>query len=172
MSRKYHISERGPRLCKAQVRDCPYGRAGQEHYGTQEEAQVVYEKKLSETFGVVPTYSKMETMRQNNYQDLDHISHLVKKVTAPAKVAAVQTAKMYKLATNKNFRRALRKATTDYMLKRYRQRNKLSARILNRVSKAAKEISNNADKILMTKYYVPDVHSDKWKAPAGQQLLW
>lgn len=172
MAVKYHISDKGPRRCKAEVRDCPYGRAGQEHYSTAAEAHTVYEKKLSETFGVVSSYSKIERIRQNNYQDMDNIRHLVNKVTTPAKVAAVQTVKMYRLATNKNFRRALKSATTDYIMKRYRQRNKLSSKILKRVSKVAKEIFNNADKILMTKYYVPDIHSDKWKAPAGQQMLW
>lgn len=55
MSLKYHISSNGPRICKADVRECPYGVQGEPHFSSYEDAITAYNNKMVEAFGGIDT---------------------------------------------------------------------------------------------------------------------
>lgn len=48
---KYHITDNGPKPCKDTKGLCPYAKAGDTHFSSQEEAQTAYETRMSEKFG-------------------------------------------------------------------------------------------------------------------------
>lgn len=85
---RYHNSPNGPRLCKAEKGLCPYGRAGEEHFETQAEAQVAYEAKMADAFGGLETVKKTasERGRQATYQKRDALVAQAKLVKASAPV--------------------------------------------------------------------------------------
>lgn len=61
-ARKYHINpETGqPNLCTATVKDCKYSENGEtsEHYATQEEARIAYEKSSDKEYGITKTLKR------------------------------------------------------------------------------------------------------------------
>jgi len=66
---KFHITDDGPKECKATVRDCPYGAAGGEHYETIQEAGRAYEDIASKQYGQFQTLgasSRIQNLRLNN----------------------------------------------------------------------------------------------------------
>lgn len=108
---KYHNSPNGPRLCKAQKDQCPYGRAGGEHYATQAEAQEAYEAKMTEAFGITKKFNKIETTRQKHYQRLDRFKAYVTKVTDAATKAKADVMSAFSAETRERVKaKALAKA--------------------------------------------------------------
>lgn len=85
---KYHNTPEGPRPCRAEKGLCPYGRAGGEHYGTQREAQVAYEAKMTEAFGTTRTLGKGERLRQETYHQGDRLLQGGKTILAAGKAWA------------------------------------------------------------------------------------
>lgn len=69
MATKYHNSPNGPRLCKAQVQECPYGSAGGEHYATFEEAQTAYEAEQIERYGTTVKIGRSDALVQKAHRE-------------------------------------------------------------------------------------------------------
>lgn len=68
MATKYHNSPNGPRLCKAQVQECPYALAGGEHYTNFAEAQAAYEIEQSEKYGQTLSVGKSDRLVQEAHR--------------------------------------------------------------------------------------------------------
>lgn len=103
---KYHNSPNGPRLCKAEKEQCPYGRAGGEHYSSQAEAQAAYEEKMTQAFGVTKKFNKVETTRQNHYQRIDRFKAYVTKVTDTATQAKAEAMSKFSAEGRRKMRAA------------------------------------------------------------------
>lgn len=89
MASSYHISPKGPRLCRAVTSGCPYSQAGEAHYATQQEAEQVYQEKLKQAFGIIPKQGMLERERQLIYRDIDDVTRLTKAlVSSPKKLKA------------------------------------------------------------------------------------
>lgn len=73
MTVKYHNTPKGPRLCKASVRECKYALAGADHYSSQEEANAAYVEKMTQVFGVLPRPHRVEREIQQFYRDIDTV---------------------------------------------------------------------------------------------------
>ncbi len=86
----YHISPNGPSKCRAKQGKCPYGADGADHYENVNEALMVYEKRMTETFGgfegVKRTVAQKRTIKV--YQTSDKLRGYAKKVSNSAPVVA------------------------------------------------------------------------------------
>lgn len=58
---KYHLGENGPAPCTASKRSCPVG-GPEEHYGTREEAEDFYSRRLTGEHGLLPAPARRETL--------------------------------------------------------------------------------------------------------------
>lgn len=65
---KYHNTPNGPRICKAEVRECIYGESGGAHFTNFNEAQTAYEADMEERYGAQPTLSKTDKLNQEAHK--------------------------------------------------------------------------------------------------------
>lgn len=65
---KYHNSPNGPRICKAEIKECIYANAGDAHYASYEEAQTAYETAQVEKYGQTSVLSKSDKLVQKAHK--------------------------------------------------------------------------------------------------------
>jgi hypothetical protein len=97
---KYHNSPNGPRICRANIKQCPYGLAGQPHYDNIADAREAYEKTMYETFGGIEgvKHSKGLNARLEAYHHIDRAEVKIKAVLASP--AAQKTVSVLKAIRN------------------------------------------------------------------------
>lgn len=101
----YHISEMGPRVCRASIMACPYELRGEPHFEDIQGAQDHYEKTMTEKYGVVgKTFSA-----KNKHSDYFKFHNYLDKVEvkSPA-VKSVRDFAAYRrnAPTSRNLRKA------------------------------------------------------------------
>lgn len=103
---KYHLSSNGPRRCKAEVRECPYGAAGEEHYATQAEAMEAYEVRMTKQFGVMESIRGSERVRQARYKAQDGACQTIAaaKASKPAQATANTMREIHRSAIRKTMK--------------------------------------------------------------------
>lgn len=155
---KYHISENGPKPCKAKVKDCPYGQRGEAHYETQQEAYQAFESKLKNEYGALGVKKAKRINRsaiQRFYRQQDKINSNHPVSQSWAKVQAA---------------RSIQKTMTGHRnslpYKKRRKKNLAQKFIQKQNRKMVRALTPNSRKVkklMMTKYWMPDIHSNKWK---------
>lgn len=133
MSVKYHNTPNGPARCRAEVKACPYGAAGQPHFARKDEAQAAYEKAMTKTFG------HSSTRRASR----------PRPVGTPTDATTARGASVLAgLKPSRAGRQTLKP---------------LGQAMRGMVRKATPKNAEEVKKLLGTKYYLPDPESDKWK---------
>lgn len=141
----YHISKKsGPSICRAKPGNCPFG-ANAPHFQTIADAQTHYEQGLARQYGHVPVLRK--SMKYRFYNRIDNsprakqLHRTLTVLSVTGKVAlGVTTAATNLVAGTAKF--ALSSVSRIVMPKRRKM---------------------NMKKLLMTKYWLPDIHSNKWR---------
>lgn len=168
MTQLYHITNKGPRVCKAQIRSCKYSKnGGGGHYTDQASAQAVYEKQLSKKYGEFGTYIA-QTVNESKLQKFYRAQERLE--SSHPTVAAI--------VTNYRVKRALRNANQDdrgrgsqgsranrHKLAQWAKRkNKQFVRKqMSHVKRAIQPNAKNLKKWLLVKYWMPDIHSNRWR---------
>lgn len=142
----YHISrgkKGGPAPCSARPGHCPLG--GQ-HFNTMHDAQVSYEAKLIKQYGRFVTLSRGPKYHFynaiDNHPRAQQIHRNIRILKRVGKVGMVATG----LAISATMALTRFTASTITGKKMGRGRSKI-----------------NAKKLLMTKYWMPNIHSNKWR---------
>lgn len=155
----YHITDDGPRRCRATVGSCPYGKKAGNHFADQASAQVEYESRLISQYGsmgasVAKKVDKSPLQQKYRNQDL-------LKSTSPAyrAWAAYRDIKQYtpKQTVTSSGRSGNRQSKLNRMGK------KLLKNHLNKFVKAAIPNKRRMEKLLMVKHWMPDIRSNKWR---------
>ena len=141
----YHISKKsGPSICRARPGSCPFG-SNAPHFPTITAAQTHYEQGLARQYGHVPVVRK--TMKYRFYNRIDssprskQIHRTLSVLHTTGKIGLAATTAATNLAT----------ATVKFAF------STVSRSVMPRGRKM------NMKKLLMTKYWLPDIHSNKWR---------
>lgn len=130
---KYHNTPTGPMICDAKIRACKYLAAGGDHFDTQKEAWVAYEKKMSEAFGMVPRPNIVRREIQKFYRDIDNVrlgARMVKNAALKTRATALSTirsAQQSARATQHETRRKVRSYIEGEYAKQEAVREKVGA---------------------------------------------
>lgn len=130
--RLYHITNDGPRLCKVVAGTCPYAAQGGKHFDNQQEAQAVYEAKMTQEYGelvgkvvarnigqspIQRYYRKMEKLGEDNaavrlvmnYRAIKrytpNVRNIVRQQRRRDRIAALKTYRRKMLTRSKIFLR-------------------------------------------------------------------
>lgn len=159
----YHITDDGPRRCKAVVGKCPYGKTSGNHFDNQVDAQKEYEARLVSQYGAMGTSvaNKVNlSPLQRKYREQDRL-----KTTSPAYRAwstyrdlKNYTPKQTEHRTGSGSRNSnARRSKLNRIGKRFIKKN------LRKLARATAPNSKNMKKLLLVKYWMPDIHSNKWR---------
>lgn len=158
----YHITEDGPRRCKAVLGKCPYGKTQGNHFDNQVDAQKEYETRLVSQYGTLgaSVAKKVEASPlQQKYRNQDRL-----KNTSPAYRAwsVYRDLKQYTPKQNEHSRtsgsrQSARRSRLNRMGKRFIKKN------LRKLVRATAPTSRNMKKLLLVKYWMPDINSNKWR---------
>lgn len=130
---KYHNTPTGPMICDAKIRACKYLAAGADHFDTQKEAWVAYEKTMSEAFGMVPRPNIVRREIQKFYRDIDNIRLGVRMVknaalkTRATALSTIRSAQQSARATQHETRRKVRSYIEGEYAKQEAVREKVGA---------------------------------------------
>lgn len=146
----YHITKKGnPGPCRAKPGNCPLG--GQ-HFATMKEATDKHEKDLRKQYGSTVTfnkslkykfYNKIDNSKQS--RDLHRSLRILKKSSKGLAVVGVAAGAV-----------AFGVAKTAFKITRF-----TASKILKTPMRKRSRL--NAKKLLLTKYWFPDIHSNKWR---------
>lgn len=164
---KYHITDDGPRTCAAVVGTCPYGQKGGQHFDNQADAQVHYESTMASKYGQLG--SDIAKQRNNSplqkfYRASDRISQNHPAIKALQARRAVRT----QAPTRRNINRQTRRSTKTKLMKKRRSylSRKSSAFMKKQRGKVKRALTPNSRKIkqmMLVKYWMPDIKSNKWR---------
>jgi hypothetical protein len=162
----YHVTEQGPRVCKAVMGRCPYGKQKDSHFSDQASAYTEYEKRLTSQYGAMgqTVANKVnESALQKHYRRLDKL-----ETTSPVYKALSDRQKLRRYTpTRSNTRRLTsqrnsgRSNTIGSKLKRASSR--LLRKQTRKFTRAITPNSRNVKKMLLVKYWMPDIRSKKWR---------
>lgn len=100
----YHISDQGPRICKASVGLCPYGKRGEPHFDDIQSAQTHYESDMATKHGLVGSSVSSKNKESDYFKFHNYLDRL--EVKSPAVKTARDFAAYRRHApTNRNVRR-------------------------------------------------------------------
>lgn len=154
----YHLSDDGPRACKAVIGTCPYARDGGPHFETQEEAQEAYEGQMleqhGELLGGIISRAVERSPLQRHYRTMDRLSESNPLTRA---IANHRTMRMH-VPTRANIARQKRRQDRARMLALHRKRLALrSRRFLARKGRefvlASAVTGDSVRRMLMAKYH-------------------
>lgn len=157
----YHITDDGPRRCKAVLGKCPYGKVQGNHFDDQVAAQKEYESRLVSQYGTLgeSVAKKVEfSPLQQKYRNQDRL-----KNTSPAYKAwsAYRDLKQHTPKQNEHSttrgRQAAKRSKLNRLAKRFIKKN------LRKLGRATAPTSRNMKKLLLVKYWMPDIDSNKWR---------
>jgi hypothetical protein len=155
----YHITDDGPRRCSATVGSCPYGKKAGNHFADQQNAQKEYESRLVSQYGALgASVAKKVDLSplQRKYRNQDRL-----KTTSPAYRAwsAYRDMKRYtpKQTEKASGRGGARQSKLNHFGKKFIRKN------FRKLVKATKPTNSRMKKLLLVKYWMPDIHSNKWR---------
>jgi hypothetical protein len=158
----YHITEDGPRRCKAVLGKCPYGKTGGKHFDNQADAQKEYEVQLVSQYGTMGASVAKNvdsSPLQRKYRSQDQL-----KTTSPSYRAwsayrdlKTYTPKQTPQTPGGGHRNSARRSHLNHLGKRFIKKN------LRKLVRASIPTSRNMKKLLLVKYWMPDVNSNKWR---------
>lgn len=145
----YHIGKNGPAPCRAKVGKCPLGG---KHFPSMDEAQGKYEQDLQKQYGTTTAFKR--PLKYHVYNKIDnspnrkslHRSLKILRATGKGTLAVAAVGATVAVVTSKTAFKVARFTTSKVLRKPLSRRKRL-----------------NAKKLLMTKYWMPDIHSKKWK---------
>lgn len=159
----YHITDDGPRRCKAVVGKCPYGKTAGNHFQDQVAAQKEYESRLVSQYGSMgATVARKVDFSplQQKYRNQDRL-----KNTSPAYRAwsAYRDMKRYtpKQTEHQSGRGTRQSNNSRSKLNHFGK--KFIRKNFRKLVKASTPTSRNMKKLLLVKYWMPDIHSNKWR---------
>lgn len=170
----YHVTEQGPRVCKATMGQCPYAKGENSHFAEQTDAYNAYEQKLTKQYGAMGTSVARkvnQTPLQKRYRQLDQLEK-----TSPVYKAFADRQRLRRYTPT---RRNTRPSNTRSNRGGYRGGSRGGSRPLNRAMRrsssrilrkhtrkfrrAITPNARNIKKMLLVKYWMPDIHSKKWR---------
>lgn len=164
----YHVTEAGPRPCKAKLGKCPYAGRGNNHFESPQEAQQTYEERLTKQYGSmgkVVAKKVQGSARQKFYRKLHKV-----ETTTPAYKHIAQARKVRQhMPTSASLRKSRAYTPQGKSTVGRRMLNKTLQRSKRMVKRQGRKLVRRATsprtlkKVLGTKYWLPDIHSNKWK---------
>lgn len=164
----YHVTEQGPKVCKSTMGRCPYAKGQNNHFENQAEAYQEFENRLTKQYGVLGTAVARRVNNsplQKKYRALDQLER-----TSPVYKAISDRQKLRRYTpTRRNMRNSRpsgRVGQGGPSRGRSRRRSLPSRMLRKQTRKFARAITPNArniKKMLLVKYWMPDIHSNKWK---------
>lgn len=157
----YHVGEVGPRRCKARLGNCPFALAEpnkQTHYPTMMEAQTVYEKKLQlqygSTFKVRKTHHVKTWIKRDNMGTANFLNTASIPFDRLNKRRHEAPTRMRGTGPNRS-----RPGRSPYpRSKSRRKRGNWSTKSLRKFTRL-----KTIKKLLLMKYWFPDIRSNKWR---------
>lgn len=157
----YHVGEVGPRRCSARPGNCPVALAepnNQTHYPTMMEAQTVYEKKLQLQYGSTFTAKRTRHVKTWTKRDTAGTANFLNTASIPFdrlnKRRHEAPTRMRGTGPNRS-----RPGRSQYPRSRPRRRRG------NWLTKSLRKLTRprTIKKLLLMKYWFPDIHSKKWR---------
>lgn len=173
----YHVTPDGPRRCKAQQGGCPYASQADSHFEHADQAQHQYEKNMKAQYGVVPVLTRSAKVRLRTYRRLDEGAKLKNFLSQPSRDNYQKYRQMSKIRKALNDRDDMRSRRGRGGVGggrrggRSRRRGSLPMRMLRGtvrsftrpVVKSVRKMKPTPKKMLLTKYWMPNIHSNKWR---------
>lgn len=175
---KYHVGPNGPGRCGAQIA-CPFQPGGSKddgvlasvngvpsdyHFATQEDAQKAFEKKLEVqygkgSFGFQQERSRArkrnQSLKQAHYRNLDY-AKVLSQNGRPLRAALVKGAVPMRVARN------VARGGGKFVGGSFGMASKMVNGSL-RMLTGRRPRRLNMKSLLMTKYWMPDIRSNKWR---------
>ena len=159
----YHITEDGPRRCKAVVGKCPYGKTAGNHFNDQATAQVEYESRLVKQYGPMgaTVARKVEfSPLQQKYRNQDRLKNTSSAYRA---WSVYRDLKNYTPKQTERNTQGGSNRSSAHRSKLNRFGRRLLKKNLRKFARATAPTSKNMKKLLLVKYWMPDIHSNKWR---------
>lgn len=161
----YHITPDGPKRCVASIGSCKYSSSGSNHFDTVAEAQAVYESDLSKKYGVIGQRIAKKVSNhplQKFYHMSDELQKSSPVVRSYYKMKANRTYAPSRRSPSHNTRR---RVASSRKRQNFLQRSakKFVRKNVSKFKRALTPNARNVKKMLMMKYWFPDIHSNKWK---------
>jgi hypothetical protein len=159
----YHITDDGPRRCKAVVGKCPYGKTSGNHFDNQVDAQKEYESRLVSQYGTMgaSVANKVNfSPLQQKYREQDRL-----KATSPSyrAWATYRDLKKYTPKQSESRTGGGSRQSSAHRSKLNRLGKRFIKKNLRKLVRATTPNSSNMKKLLLVKYWMPNIHSNKWR---------
>lgn len=167
----YHITEAGPRVCKSVMGKCPYANEKDSHFNDQASAHTEYEKRLVDKYGVMGKNvadKNNQSALQKHYRRLEKLEQNSPIYRA---IAQDKRLRMY-TPTNRDIRLAYQRNNRDGSNRRRsrtvgsairRASSRLLRKQMQKFTRAITPNRRNIKKMLLVKYWMPDIRSNKWR---------
>lgn len=163
----YHVTDQGPRVCKAVMGKCPYVKQQNSHFNDQASAYNEYENRLSKEYGNLgKSVAKRvnQSALQKHYRRFDKLE----KTSPMYKVLADRQKLRRYTPTRRNSRkfepqRGNRRRSKTLGSRLRRGSSRLLRKQTRKFTRAIAPNSRNIKKMLLVKYWMPDIRSNKWR---------
>lgn len=144
----YHIGKNGPFPCKAKMGRCPYsGKGVQDHWDNIEDATNAFAAQMAPKYGTTATLLAKDLKKSPKYKFYKSLDDNPKLMTTYKVLKATAKVSAFVIGTTAAATIATMRLT--------------SSLISNKKLGGSRKI--NAKKLLLTKYWMPDIHSNKWR---------